>query len=237
MQFDTTKYLNLILQVRSKFTLGGPFEVVGLGSGLSIGNPESSSIKLSVSFSSEILSKFLLLFFSRLFAFAAARINSAAFASASAAISTKEDFSEFFRLLGPIPSGWGSRSDSLIGRARFRFLFFFLFSTRFLTNFDFNFIYSLNPHAVGIWIFKRFNLNRYRRICTKVDASFFDTALSHSRRLSASEKRRRKYSRPLWCKFACGQVSSPRLYRLITQNQLFFYYKMTLNLIVIWRVS
>ena len=43
---------------------------------------------------------------------------------------------------------------------------------------------------------------------------FFDSALSHTRRSDASEKRRRKYSRPLLAKFACGQVSSPRLYRL-----------------------
>ena len=35
-----------------------------------------------------------------------------------------------------------------------------------------------------------------------------------TRRSDASEKRRRKYSRPLLAKFACGQVSSPRLYRL-----------------------
>ena len=56
-------------------------------------------------------------------------------------------------------------------------------------------------------------INRYRRICTKVDAIIFDSALSHTRRSDVSEKRR-KYSRQLWCKFACGQVSSPRLYRL-----------------------
>ena len=31
-------------------------------------------------------------------------------------------------------------------------------------------------------------INRYRRISTKVDASIFDSALSHTRRLDASEK-------------------------------------------------
>ena len=57
------------------------------------------------------------------------------------------------------------------------------------------------------------NFNRYKRICTKVDASIFDSALSHPRRSDASEKKR-KYSRPLLSVFACGKVSIPRLYRL-----------------------
>ena len=57
-------------------------------------------------------------------------------------------------------------------------------------------------------------INRYRRKRPKVDASIFDSALSHTRRSEASEKKRRKNSRPLLVKFACGQVSSPRLYRL-----------------------
>ena len=35
-------------------------------------------------------------------------------------------------------------------------------------------------------------INRYRRICTKVDASFFDSALSHTHRSDALEKKRRK---------------------------------------------
>ena len=43
----------------------------------------------------------------------------------------------------------------------------------------------------------------------------YDSYSSHIRRSDASEKkRRRKYSRPLLNVFACGQVSSPRLYRL-----------------------
>ena len=33
------------------------------------------------------------------------------------------------------------------------------------------------------------SINRYRRICTKVDASIFDSALSHTRRSEASEKK------------------------------------------------
>ena len=40
------------------------------------------------------------------------------------------------------------------------------------------------------------------------------TRVFSTRRSEASEKKRKKYSCPLWCKFACGQVSSPRLYRL-----------------------
>ena len=59
-----------------------------------------------------------------------------------------------------------------------------------------------------------FYFNRYKRKRPKVDASIFNSALSHTRRSDASEKNRRKYSRPLLDIFACGQVSSPRLYRL-----------------------
>ena len=59
-----------------------------------------------------------------------------------------------------------------------------------------------------------FFLNRYRRKRPKVDASIFDSVLSHTRRSDASEKEKKKYSRPLLDFFACGQVSSPRLYRL-----------------------
>ena len=56
-------------------------------------------------------------------------------------------------------------------------------------------------------------ISRYRQRCSKVDANIFDSALSHTRRSDASKKRR-KYSRPLLDVFACGQISSPRLYRL-----------------------
>ena len=64
-------------------------------------------------------------------------------------------------------------------------------------------------------------LSRYRRICTKVDASIFDSALSHTCRQNASEEKRR-IACPLLDVFACGQVSSPRLYRLnsVTQSSL-----------------
>ena len=48
----------------------------------------------------------------------------------------------------------------------------------------------------------------------KMNASIFGSTLSHTGRLDASEKKRRKYSRPILNVFACGQVSSPRLYRL-----------------------
>ena len=42
----------------------------------------------------------------------------------------------------------------------------------------------------------------------------FDWALSHTRRSDAAEKKKKKIACTLWTKFACGQVSSPRLYRL-----------------------
>ena len=56
-------------------------------------------------------------------------------------------------------------------------------------------------------------LNRYRRKRPKVDASIFDSALSHTRRSDASKKKK-KIACPLLAEFACGQVSRPRLYRL-----------------------
>ena len=56
-------------------------------------------------------------------------------------------------------------------------------------------------------------LNRYRRKRPKVDASIFDSALSHTRRSDASKKEK-KIACPLLDVFACGQLSSPRLYRL-----------------------
>ena len=55
--------------------------------------------------------------------------------------------------------------------------------------------------------------NRYRRERPKVDASIFDSALSHTRRSDASEKEK-KIACPILDVFARGQVSSPRLYRL-----------------------
>ena len=63
--------------------------------------------------------------------------------------------------------------------------------------------------------------NRYRRKRPKMDASIFDSTLSHTCRSDASEKKRRKYSRSLLAKFACGQVSSPRLYRLIPSGSFY----------------
>ena len=58
-----------------------------------------------------------------------------------------------------------------------------------------------------------FNFNRYRRKRPKLDASIFDSALSHTRRSNAAEKKKKKAC-PLLDVFDCGQVSSPRLYRL-----------------------
>ena len=47
-----------------------------------------------------------------------------------------------------------------------------------------------------------------------MDASIFDSALSHTRRWDASEREEKKIACPLLDVFACGQVSSPRLLRL-----------------------
>ena len=61
------------------------------------------------------------------------------------------------------------------------------------------------------------SFNRYRRKRPKVDASISDAALSHTWLILVTRtrrKKRRKYSCPLLDVFACGQVSSPRLYRL-----------------------
>ena len=52
----------------------------------------------------------------------------------------------------------------------------------------------------------------------KVDATNFDSALSHTRRSDASEKN--KIACPLLNVFALEQVSSPRLYRLRTKYKL-----------------
>ena len=61
-------------------------------------------------------------------------------------------------------------------------------------------------------------VNRYRRKRPKVDASIFDSALSHTRRSDVSEKTEKNSVaalRSLLNVFVCGQLSSPRLYRLI----------------------
>ena len=63
-------------------------------------------------------------------------------------------------------------------------------------------------------------LNRYRRKCPTVDASIFDSALSHTRRSDTSEKEK-KIACQLLDVFACGQVSSPRLHRLNVQIKCF----------------
>ena len=59
----------------------------------------------------------------------------------------------------------------------------------------------------------QFLINRNRRKRPKVDATIFDSALSHTRRSDASQKEK-KIACPLLDIFACGQVSSPRMYRL-----------------------
>ena len=66
----------------------------------------------------------------------------------------------------------------------------------------------------------KIRLNRYRRKRPKVDATIFDSALSHTRRLEASEKKEKKIACPLLDVFACGQVSSPRLNRLMIVDNI-----------------
>ena len=73
--------------------------------------------------------------------------------------------------------------------------------------------------AKYLFVFIRFGtfcINRYRRKRSKVNASVFDSALSHTRRSNTSEKKENSVValRSLLNVFACGQVSSPRLYRL-----------------------
>ena len=71
-------------------------------------------------------------------------------------------------------------------------------------------------------------LNRYRRKRSKVNASIFDSALSHTRRSDASKKREENSVvalRSLLNVFACGQVSSPRLYRLKIEFSNFMRYE------------
>ena len=63
---------------------------------------------------------------------------------------------------------------------------------------------------MGFWKFK--SLNRYRRKRPKVDASFFDSALSHTRRSEASEKREENSVSTfgcfrLWTSFESSPVS------------------------------
>ena len=67
----------------------------------------------------------------------------------------------------------------------------------------------------------RMALNRYRQICTKVDASIFGSALSHTRRSEPSEKKRKKILGSTLVQFPCRQVSSPRLYRLKRHTVLY----------------
>ena len=80
-------------------------------------------------------------------------------------------------------------------------------------------IFAFRNHRRDVWRKRKINVNlktkfnRYRRKHSKGNASIFDSALSHTRRSNASEKEK-KIACPLLDVFACGQVSSPRLYRL-----------------------
>ena len=70
---------------------------------------------------------------------------------------------------------------------------------------------------LSMYLFKRKSLKKCQPIQVKTSEKWtrvFDSALSHTCRSDASEKKRRKYLRPLLAKFVCGQFLSPRLYRL-----------------------
>ena len=67
------------------------------------------------------------------------------------------------------------------------------------------------------------SINRYRRKYPKVDASIFESVLSHTRSLGRDGKKEKKIACPLLKVFACGQVSSPRLYRLNLKNYIPFW--------------
>ena len=70
---------------------------------------------------------------------------------------------------------------------------------------------------------KIFNLTLTGEYVQKWKRVFFDSALSQTRRSDASKKEK-KITCPLLDMFACGQVSSPRLHRLIS-----FYFQMVLT--------
>ena len=72
---------------------------------------------------------------------------------------------------------------------------------------------DFNLTLSGLEISFLFEVNRYRRERPKVDTSIFDLALSHTRRSDASEKKEEP-SVSTFGRIHCGQVSSPRLYRL-----------------------
>ena len=66
---------------------------------------------------------------------------------------------------------------------------------------------------IKLKIAEKQRFNRYRRISTKVDAGIFDSALSHTHRSQASEKKRKKILAStlaqicLWTSFAYSLVS------------------------------
>ena len=69
------------------------------------------------------------------------------------------------------------------------------------------------------------NFNRYRRKRSKVNTSIFDSALSHTRRPDASEKREENsvstFERfRLWTSFESSPVSVKDLLRLYLENEL-----------------
>ena len=73
--------------------------------------------------------------------------------------------------------------------------------------FEFSMLFKVSQEFHFLILMFFFTIYRYRRKRPKVDASIIDSALSHTRRSDASEKKK-KIARPLLAKLACGQVSS-----------------------------
>ena len=89
-----------------------------------------------------------------------------------------------------------------------------LFQSYTLTGFfNFNLERNFRLYSIFISFIKSVLTDKNVRKCPKVDGSILDSVLSHTRRSDASEKEK-KIACPLLDVFACGQVSSPRLYRL-----------------------
>ena len=76
---------------------------------------------------------------------------------------------------------------------------------------------------IKLKIAEKQRFNRYRRICTKVNASIFDSALSQTRRSDASEKKEKKILAStlvqicLWTRFESSLVSVKDFKRVISQ--------------------
>ena len=67
-------------------------------------------------------------------------------------------------------------------------------------------------HKLSILASIQANLHQSGRECFRLGAESYSS-------LGRVGKNSRKYSRPLWCEFACGKFWSPRLYRLKMNNK------------------